>query len=573
MCIRDSINAEYGRKTAKLMATFGDDQLYYGSIPVHLTPVPGKTVPYQHADWEPLTGEEAVSLVVSRADPVGPESDIVVPAIPALDYALKAGAEAEGALEDWPEYMRTPLLKVPEPVEGEPLAFASGVRSNTFKLGDKWYRLKGSGNNDEGFIIKEETFKRDGGDQYTRTIRGSAWMHTAIRENAMTARLAAAMEPLGILGGNISMGAYEYGPPNQPFGPEDSVPACIVEGTRGDRRLGTHVFAGLEILMDRLLDTEAVGVEELAKKFPEVRRHENPREGECPVVSTAAFMSDHMLGVEYAACGVMEPGTNGLSWNVPRDKSTILDGTTLELPLRWVDPQDFPKQWTNQGSRDMSPEWKQLWSTTVEEYNALAGLPEGEGGTGSALVYLYNRIGNDCGRIIRAMHDDRVSWGTYQDTLCFDGQWHCNAHANNVMILDEQSAPPDMFLGYLDLDMAFDDQSFVSVYGKNAPKGTVGIPAAEHDVLLRREHVNFMEVLAGGDTTSGVPQVAKEQVGKQPVACELTKAVLYDALVLGYLNAYERDETMALAPVDEKQHRLARLLIKMAIMVMADFVA
>ena len=34
----------------------------------------------------------------------------------------------------------------------------------------------------------------------------------------------------------------------------------------------------------------------------------------------------------------------------------------------------------------------------------------------------------------------------------------------------------------------------VSVYGMGSPKGTVGTPAETHDLLLAREHVNFMEV-------------------------------------------------------------------------------
>ena len=54
---------------------------------------------------------------------------------------------------------------------------------------------------------------------------------------------------------------------------------------------------------------------------------------------------------------------------------------------------------------------------------------------------------SDCGRIMNGMHDARVSWGTYQDEICIDAsQWHCNAHANNVVILAEGSSP-DMFLG------------------------------------------------------------------------------------------------------------------------------
>lgn len=121
-------------------------------------------------------------------------------------------------------------------------------------------------------------------------------------------------------------------------------------------------------------------------------------------------MSDHMLGVEYASCGVMEPGTKGLSWNMPRDASTLVDGHAIEVVMNVLDPHDYPNQWTEDGPRPMAQEWKSLWTQTCEEFNHLA-----KGGkAGFALGYLYSRLGNDCGRIIRLMHDDRVSWGTYQ---------------------------------------------------------------------------------------------------------------------------------------------------------------
>ena len=70
-----------------------------------------------------------------------------------------------------------------------------------------------------------------------------------------------------------AMGAYEYDAPNQPFGPDLSVPACIVEGTRGDRRLGSHVLASLEIIMPTLVDASALDVDALIALFVEPRRN------------------------------------------------------------------------------------------------------------------------------------------------------------------------------------------------------------------------------------------------------------------------------------------------------------
>jgi hypothetical protein len=68
----------------------------------------------------------------------------------------------------------------------------------------------------------------------------------------MSAQLDASMGPAGIPGANGAMGIYHYDTPNQPFGPAVSVPACIVETTRGDRRLGSHVLAGIELLLPLL---------------------------------------------------------------------------------------------------------------------------------------------------------------------------------------------------------------------------------------------------------------------------------------------------------------------------------
>lgn len=49
--------------------------------------------------------------------------------------------------------------------------------------------------------------------------------------------------------------------------------------------------------------------------------------------------------------------------------------------------------------------------------------------------------------------------------------------------------------------------------------------------------------------------------------------MICDGLILGYLNAYNRDASIPLAEYDEELHRMAGLLIKLAIIVMADYVA
>ena len=80
-----------------------------------------------------------------------------------------------------------------------------------------------------------------------------------------------------------------------------------------------------------------------------------------------------------------------------------------------------------------------------------------------------------------------VSWGTYADAMCFEGQLHCNAHANNMVVLapndpapkpavseDDAEASGDdgaanagvghHFLSFLDLDMAFGADDYLDAY-------------------------------------------------------------------------------------------------------------
>ena len=76
----------------------------------------------------------------------------------------------------------------------------------------------------------------------------------------------------------------------------------------------------------------------------------------------------------------------------------------------------------------------------------------------------------------------RVSWGTYADAMCFEGQLHCNAHANNMVVLAPRGQKPttgtasshstgacqhpvdDFFLSFLDLDMAFGNDDYLDTY-------------------------------------------------------------------------------------------------------------
>ena len=169
---------------------FGPDEIFFGSVPVHLQPVPGRVVPYAPGAFGPDPARDAAgrpARTLARKDPL-PHPDggppVVVPCMPCLDTvrtAATADDRGDGdALADWPAALRQPLLKVPAPVAGAPKAFASGCRSACAKIDGAWYRLKGSGNNDQGFLVKTSSTVLAAGEPLvaTRQIRGAAFEHT-----------------------------------------------------------------------------------------------------------------------------------------------------------------------------------------------------------------------------------------------------------------------------------------------------------------------------------------------------------------------------------------------------------
>ena len=79
--------------------------------------------------------------------------------------------------------------------------------------------------------------------------------------------------------------------------------------------------------------------------------------------------------------------------------------------------------------------------------------------------------------------------------------------------------------------------------------------------------------MSGGDTTTGVPAVATAEVASQSEVLLGVQTALYDTLVLGYLRGYTEEERYPVAPYDAGTHAAAYDICRLAIVVMADFIA
>jgi len=143
------------------------------------------------------------------------------------------------------------------------------------------------------------------------------------------------------------------------------------------------------------------------------------------------------------------------------------------------------------------------------------------------------------------------------------------------MVLIPEEKGTHSFLSYLDLDMAFTADTFLDVWGIDSSSGKVGISEKIFDNVLFKEHVNFMEVLVGADSTNGVPQIAKKYIhSKEGKHLKLLKVCLYDTLLQGYMQAYFDDDTRySVCSYDADLHEAAYNIIRLAVIIMSDYVA
>jgi hypothetical protein len=395
-------------------------------------------------------------------------------------------------------------------------------------------------------------------------------------------RLIESLDATGVISANVPVAYALYGPSLSPFPSlPDARPTCVIAETVGDRRLGTHVLAGLELLLSALILENKVDSQLLLQAFP-IDRPGRESEKLEEIIDTGAFMTDYMLGTSLQGG---ERDGRGLMWpSTPRDHTTLafMGAKDFALPERSPATGVYPPQWTNAGPIAMPSKWQRVWDDTCTRLQGLLDTLRRKTSQDNTtvLAYTYSRIGFDAGRVLRGLHQCGLSWGTYQDEMCrreWD-EWHCNAHANNFVIIPEgyaatatesdTQAPQGTLLSFLDLDMAFSRESFLS------EDGTVGVAGAAFDQILWREHVSLMEVLAGSDSSTGVPQIAKSAVASsRGGVVPAIQTSLYDTLILGYLAAYRGGQVEAPMLFDADLHAAAHCVLRLAIILMADFVA
>eukprot|EP01060_Flectonema_neradi_P024817 TRINITY_DN3368_c9_g1_i1.p1 TRINITY_DN3368_c9_g1~~TRINITY_DN3368_c9_g1_i1.p1 ORF type:complete len:823 (+),score=193.20 TRINITY_DN3368_c9_g1_i1:53-2470(+) len=354
----------------------------------------------------------------------------------------------------------SPLIKTSSN-EGTIKGFTSGIRSAMIlQPNGCWYRLKGCGNASDGAFTIETH-------EGVQTPRGCSFMNTVLTEYFMTKKVI----DLGIEVANHPIGYWKYAPKVDTSPGIDKY--CGIFKTIGDRRAGDHLLAGIKKLCVEMLASSDV------QKITNRIRADRNLNSDDDILHT-----DMMTACEMAVFSISD----------------------LELY------EAVPKH----------KEGNTLWNLCCERLQRSLHQIKHEQSCPSLLFHIISRIGWECGNTLRLLHEGRVSWGTYKDSL----GTHCNAHLNNLVVKDPKSNLPgdkSLLLAALDFDMSFTEDTY-------KPK-----TEWDFDSVLEFETKNGMrQVLSGSDFSStGVANSVEVPSGYEPVltAVHDTLVVSFDAAV------------------------------------------
>lgn len=281
--------------------------------------------------------------------------------------------------------------------------------------------------------------------------------------------------------GNSPVGYWVY---QLPYQLESSgIPiTCTIFKTLGEKRLASHLLAGL----DKLLNFGLIHFP--SKKIEETLKKRDSDKSQYPICTYQACCT----GQERATPYNFSSGSYGICVNSEFRES-------LESLVEY----GFSRK-----------EWEEV-------FESLVNIDESQY---SLIATLYWRIGREIGEFLRFMKEKDIMWGYFFDyNPC---EPHCNSHPNNFIVLPPSTVSGNKkqrILAALDFDMAYIRDTFVNPYTKERGDNSL------FDEWKQTE-ITEMERAIGGDIANdGLILESKNTTGD----FEIIKYALRDTMLAG----------------------------------------
>jgi hypothetical protein len=511
---------------ASLFDEFNDeDALYYSSSRCTFSEHKATVVDGAHVTLT-FGGHAEREAALARTKPLAhlgqDYAKLVVPAIPVCDFVVSRRQDEKEEKEEEEEAESCDLpphslgsFALVKHRQGVHVGAHSGVRSAIVKdsRSGRFYRLKGCGNNYDGFTVRGVESSED-----LIEIRGATFPWTCQLAQHMTARVGEALAPANMISANRPCGWWRYADVDGDRFPRVDK-CCSIFETLGDRRAGDHLLVGAERLVRLLFSSaDVASLDAVASQcFAPARL----ADGSTP-------METHMIALMGADdFGGWARATS--SEAIDALAKAIVDALPLEPPAEAF----------------VGERWHSMWRASADALNRHANMA-------ALLAALFWRVGCDAGVTLRLMHAASLSWGTYTDHL----GTHCNAHVNNLVVLAKRHGR--QLVAPLDFDMAYEREHFC-----------LPIDAASVDeqfAAWRTLEKRGMEMcLAGSDLNSGASPVEE-----LPERLHAIQWLLRDTACAAFNMAYASDKVGddAAADDDAMQH-----LVRLCLMLTVDTIA
>ncbi|CDW85126.1 UNKNOWN [Stylonychia lemnae] len=297
------------------------------------------------------------------------------------------------------------------------IGFKSGKRSAILKLqeSNNFFRLKGCGNMNLGFNKQQMAFPEE-----WQEIRGVQFSNTAFREIYFSEKINNLLNQKGFVLGNTPYGLWKYSEDIDNL--TNDCPKldkyCGIYKTFGDKRLATHLFQGIEIILKSLIN---IGIQQGDISIDHLDKLKN-------------LFNQSRINTQ----------NNSIS---KTSTLTKFKDPSISNPKIQEDLSEYCQH---------SESVKQTLKERLQNFSSILGFLE-------AVILMFKRAGYETGQVKRTLDENLISWGYYIDHNPF--QPHCNAHPNNFLVLDllaDYNNEYHNLLAPVDFDMTYEFKQFIS---------------------------------------------------------------------------------------------------------------
>ena len=445
------------------------------------------------------------------------------------------------------------------------IGIMSGKRSAIIKgKSGKFYRLKGCGNYKKGFTLLED----DNSDIFKKIeIRGCQFENNVFRELYYSNKINEILEKNHMKGSNIPVGYFKYDKNlkfinnllNEDNKIINEVPEidkyCSIYETLGDRRLGSHLLKGMEMLIESIIETgiDKFNLNEETYKalimlFNEERRNESIESSY--IIKNVELPKDMSLK-EWCSKPIYkkEYYDNLICYSA---LSQLLKNNSELIKIK--NASNLIEDWEKYLEKKINFKKKHFKIVIDELKNIKTNLKEKS--IFEYILDIFIRIGYETSKIKRIFQDEEFNWGTYNGHSPLD--LFCSAHYNNFIVLP---AKYNCLLSPIDFDLSFQKKNFINNDKQSKKLG-------KHDELA---FDNFM-VREINKLLYNIINPNEYYVRENNIKSKLKDIIYYilnDSLIECYMKTFDKIECPYIEKYDNT-HIITENLVKLCLIATYD---